>query len=181
MGGSALQGRDIKREEIESIVKKVNDLGLSKHCKKYDVCGSYRRKQPVSSDIDIVLLPEESYYQWFKELDCEKRFGYFCNSILVDGVQIDFFPANIHNYYCQLMMWTGSATFNTYIKSAFLDEGFFFSTYGIFRGKKLLTGIESERAIFSIIDHEYIAPEDREFGFKKVKKIIKEREPEWKA
>jgi len=180
MGGSALQGRDVKREEIESIVDKVYQLGFLDHCKKHEVCGSYRRLQPVSSDIDIVLLPEPSFFDWFRDVDCEKRFGYFCNSLLVDGVQIDFFPANIHNYWCQVMMWTGSATFNTYIKSAFLEEGLFFSTYGIFRGKKLLTGIESEHDIFKIIDHKYIPPEGREFGFKKVKKIIKSREPEWK-
>tara|TARA_B100000035_G_scaffold161934_1_gene137941 strand:- start:1632 stop:2177 length:546 start_codon:yes stop_codon:yes gene_type:complete len=181
MGGSALQGRDIKREEIELIVKKLNDLGFSSHCEKYDVCGSYRRKQPVSSDIDIVLLPKESYYDWIKNVDCEKRYGYFCDSLLIDGVQIDFFPANIHNYYCQVMMWTGSATFNTYIKSAFLDKGIFFSTYGIYVNEKLVTGIKSEKDIFNIIGHKYIPPEGREFGFKKVKKIIKSREPEWKT
>ena len=180
MGGSALQGRDIKRSEIELIVKKLNDMGFSKHCKKYDVCGSYRREQPISSDIDIVLLPESSYFEWFEEVDCKKRFGYFCNSLLIDGVQIDFFPAHIHNYYCQVMMWTGSATFNTYIKSAFLKHGLFFSTYGIFKDNKVITGIKSEKDIFNLIGHEYVAPPDREFGFKKVKKIIKSREPEWK-
>ena len=180
MGGEALQGRDIERSEISDIVKKIEAMGLSDHCKTFEVCGSYRREQPTSSDIDIVLLPNESYFNWFREADCQKRYGYFCNSMLIDGVQVDFFPANKDNYWCQVMMWTGSATFNTYIKSAFLDRDFFFSTYGIFKDNKLLTGIGSEEDIFSIIQHPVIPPPGREFGFKKVKKIIKSREPEWK-
>lgn len=179
MGGEALKGREIKRSEIDDIVRKIEKMGLVDHCIDFEVCGSYRREQPLSGDIDIVLLPGKSYLDWFKKADCEKRYGYFCNSMLIDGIQVDFFNANKHNYWCQVMMWTGSATFNTYIKSAFLDKGFFFSTYGIFKDNKLLTGIKSEEDIFNIIQHPIIPPPGREFGFKKIKKIIKDRAPEW--
>ena len=81
MSGKALDGKRATRQEIEIILDVLYSLGFKGHCKKFEVCGSYRREKPDSGDVDIVVIPKESFAKWFDNLNFEKRYGHFSNNV----------------------------------------------------------------------------------------------------
>ena len=68
---------DAERQEIENILDVLYSLGFKKHCQQFEVCGSYRRGKSESGDVDIVIIPKESFEKWFDNLSLEKRYGHF--------------------------------------------------------------------------------------------------------
>lgn len=175
MGGESLKGREATRDEVETILFKLNEMGFFDLCSKYEVCGSYRRNEPVSSDIDIVVILNchNEYLEWFRNFKGIKKLGGFCDSILIDGVQIDFFKASEDNFICQRLLWTGSSEFNKSIKGRYLRNNLFLSVNGVFFGKRKVTGITSEEQIFRLVGMKYVPPENRDFGRRMLKKIMK--------
>ena len=163
MSGKALNGKRATREEIESILNKLYFFGLKDHCQKFKVCGSYRRGKTDSGDVDIVIIPKESFKSWFKSLDFAKYFGRFANSLLINKVQVDFFLCNEFSYPTAVMTWTGSRGFNIMMRGKCFEAGYIYTRHGIYdiKTKELVTGIKEESDIFNLIELDYISPEKR--------------------
>jgi DNA polymerase/3'-5' exonuclease PolX len=165
MSGAALNGKRVKREEIESLVGKLLDLGFSDVIAKYEICGSYRRGKPDSGDIDIVFIPKsiEEYESWFDNLELEKKKGLLANNILIDDVQIDLFMAAENSYATMVMTWTGSRGFNIVMRGKLNDQGYVYTRHGIYDQKagKMLQGIDTEKDIFNLAKISYVNPANR--------------------
>ena len=163
MSGKALNGKRATRKEIESILNKLYFFGLKDHCQKFKVCGSYRRGKPNSGDVDIVVIPKESFKSWFKSLDFAKYFGRFANSLLINKVQVDFFLCNEFSYPTAVMTWTGSRGFNIMMRGKCFEAGYVYTRHGIYdkKTKEIVTGIKEESDIFNLIGLDYIYPEKR--------------------
>ncbi len=163
MSGKALGGKRATRQEIENILDELYSFGFKNHCQKFEVCGSYRRGKPDSGDIDIVIIPKETFADWFENLELPKRYGRFANNILVNGVQVDFFLCDEFDYPTAVMTWTGSRGFNIMMRGKSFDAGYTYTRHGMYkRGtNKIVKGIKEESEIFNLIGLTYIPPENR--------------------
>ena len=163
MSGKALNGKRATRQEIEIILDKLYSLGFKNHCQKFEVCGSYRRGKPDSGDIDIVIIPKESFKEWFDNLPFPKRKGHFADNVLINEVQVDFFLCDASNYATAVMTWTGSRGFNIRMRGMCFDAGYVYTRFGIYdrETKQLVNRIKEEHDIFNLIGIDYIPPENR--------------------
>ena len=163
MSGKALNGKRATRKEIEDVLENLNELGFEDHCKKFKVCGSYRRGKPDSGDVDIVIIPKESFKAWFDNLDLPKRKGHFADNVLIDEVQVDFFLCNESNYATSVLTWTGSRGFNIMVRGKSLKAGYVYTRFGMYNKdtNQLVGGINKEIDIFNLIGLKYIPPEKR--------------------
>ena len=163
MSGKALNGKRATRQEIEHLLDVLYSLDFKIHCKKFKVCGSYRRGKSESGDVDIVIIPKESFKSWFESLGFPKYFGRFANSLLINKVQVDFFLCDEFSYPTAVMTWTGSRGFNIMMRGKSFDAGYTYTRHGMFHREtnKIVEGIKEEFEIFNLIGIEYIPPEKR--------------------
>ena len=163
MSGKALGGKRATRQEIEKILDTLYDSGFKEHCQKFKVCGSYRRGKPDSGDVDIVVIPKESFKEWFENLDLPKYYGRFANCVLIDQVQVDFFLCSQLSYPTAVMTWTGPRGFNIMMRGKCFEAGYIYTRHGIYnkKTKELVSGIKEEIDIFNLIGVKYMPPEDR--------------------
>lgn len=163
MSGKALGGKRATRQEIKEILAALYSLGFKTHCQKFKVCGSYRRGKPDSGDVDIVIIPKESFKSWFDNLDLPKRKGHFSDNVLINEVQVDFFLCNESNYATSVLTWTGSRGFNIMMRGKSLAAGYVYTRFGMYKKgtNEIIFGINNELDIFNLIGLEYIPPERR--------------------
>jgi len=163
MSGKALNGKRATRKEIENILDVLYSLDFKEHCKKFQVCGSYRRGKHDSGDVDIVIIPKESFKEWFDNLDLPKRKGHFADNVLINEVQVDFFLCNESNYATSVMTWTGSRGFNIMMRGKCFEAGYIYTRFGIYdkNTKQLIPDINTEKDLFNLIGLKYIPPEQR--------------------
>ncbi len=163
MSGAALNGKRATRKEISKIILKLYDTGFLDHCEKHKICGSYRRGKPNSGDIDIVIIPKESFSDWFDGLTLPKKKGKFSNNILLDSVQVDFFLVDEDSFVTSVLTWTGSRGFNIMFRGRSQNAGYVYTRYGMYslKTEEKVLGLKSEKDIFNLIGMNYIKPEDR--------------------
>ena len=163
MSGKALDGKRATRQEIEVILDVLYSLDFKEHCKKFEVCGSYRRGKPDSGDVDIVVIPKDSFKAWFDNLSFPKRKGHFADNILINEVQVDFFLCDDASYATAVMTWTGSRGFNMIMRGKCFEAGYVYTRNGIYdkKSKQIISGINTEHDIFNLINMNYVEPKDR--------------------
>lgn len=165
MSGAALNGKRVKREEVESLVEDLLNMGFSDVIIKYEICGSYRRGKPDSGDIDVVFIPKslEEYEAWFNNLKIEKRKGLLANNILINDVQIDLFVATENSYAAMVMTWTGSRGFNIVMRGKLQKQGYVYTRNGVYNQSsgKIIENVFKEEDIFKLAKINYVDPCDR--------------------
>ena len=165
MSGAALNGKRVKRKEIETIVDDLIKLGFKDIVEKYEICGSYRREKEDSGDIDIVFIPKsvEIYNSWFNSLKIKKRKGKLADNILIRDVQIDLFMATENSYAAMVMTWTGSRGFNIVMRGNLNKQGYVYTRNGIYDQKtgSIIENIKTEADIFDIAKINFVKPCDR--------------------
>lgn len=140
--------------------------------------GSYRRKKPQSSDIDILLdpldlsinKPEESFID---ELGSKSIIVYKPYAIgpakistivrLVKykvNVKVDFFITNKKEYPFALLYATGSKENNIHMRKVAKSQGLLLNQKGLYKGSKSIPA-KTERDIFSLLKLPYLAPSER--------------------
>lgn len=136
------------------------------------IAGSYRRKTPYSSDIDIVTLSPNPiktiadaaiheisivnpYSDGKDRISCLfhlKNFGFH--------VKCDFFITNQEGFAYMLFYATGSKLFNIRMRKLAQKLGMKLNQYGLFKRGKLIEAL-SEEEIMTFLRLDYIKPEDR--------------------
>lgn len=154
------------------------------------ICGSYRRLQMTSNDIDCMIVHPEIVTK--KQLDTKKNYLHEFIKILVDKkfivdsltshnptnkymgfcqvnkdspirrIDIRYVPYNA--YYTALLYFTGSGSFNQKMRMLAIESGYKLSEYGLYKKEgddnKKLK-ITSEEQIFEILGMEYLTPDKR--------------------
>ena len=163
MSGNALGGRRATREEVERIVSELLEKGLRDVCEKFEVCGSYRRKNPTSGDVDIVIVPNDKFDGWYENLEYEKKIGKWAHYLLVDGVQVDLFLSSEDNFGVTVLNFTGSPGFNVFMWELCYMMGLSFNKDRIINieTNEVVSKGLSERDIFKLLRMNYIEPGDR--------------------
>lgn len=166
----------IPHEVIKKIEAKV--LPLQSKDTKYVFVGSYRRKKPTSRDIDVMVVsPEEEaletfigriryafkghVYPYSKGLD--KR-G-FIITYKGHNYKMDAFRVEPENYVPMLLYSTGSKEHNIKMRATAKRKKMLLNQKGLFvkraGGNIKVTGLDDEKAYFTILGLDYLEPEKR--------------------
>lgn len=154
----------------------------------FEITGSFRRMEPSSGDIDILITHKQDG-QSGQQASIEERFraiiaGLKDNGYLTDtfaegskkclGVcrmkrykrfrRIDLLYASKTEYPFALLYFTGSMDFNVAMRSYCLSKGYSLSEHGIkddLSGKMIDTGAHTEKDIFEFLKLNYVEPQNR--------------------
>jgi len=159
---------------IDKIFKKVyKDI-------EFELVGSYRRKNKDMGDIDILIKNRDDLD--IKTLISELTNGGYIIETLASGKskfmglcklspelparRIDILIADPSYYYFALLYFTGSYSFNIYMRKIALEKGYSLSEYGIKNNtdKKFIDTkdlINSEEDIFKFLQIPYVLPNKR--------------------
>jgi DNA polymerase/3'-5' exonuclease PolX len=182
--------RNIPRRETKDIDSYINDVIISLNKKyrtalKYKICGSYRRRQRYSNDIDILLT--NKLIKTFDDLNSNINFmhvfvKYLTNYDNITDVismgnhktfafwkykrypirKIDIQYVQYNAYYTSVMYFTGSKEFNIVLRKYAKRNGFKLNEYELINkntGKKIKIG--SEYDVFNALRIKYIKPRYR--------------------
>jgi DNA polymerase/3'-5' exonuclease PolX len=160
---------------IDTIFKKVyKDI-------EFELVGSYRRQNKDMGDIDILIKNRDDLN--VKKLVSELTEGGYIIETLASGKskfmglcklspelparRIDILIADPSYYYFALLYFTGSYSFNIYMRRVALERGWSLSEYGIKNNntKKFIDTadiIKSEEDIFEYLAISYVPPNKRD-------------------
>lgn len=147
---------------------------------EFEMVGSYRRKNKDMGDIDILIknrkdidlkliinILQSSGYILESLASGKNKFMGICKlSSELPARRIDILIAEPEYYYFALLYFTGSYTFNIYMRRIALQKGLSLSEYGIKdnKTKKMIDTsniIHSEEDIFKYLDIQYVVPSKR--------------------
>jgi DNA polymerase beta len=164
----------------------------------YEIVGSYRRKMPESSDIDVIITAENpSAFENFINMLIEKKIitnvlSYGKTKALVVAKiptsnihrRVDFLYTKQDEYPFAILYFTGSKGFNTAMRLHALKLGYTLNEHGLTKivHNKKTEKVEkifiNEHDIFNFLGLEYKKPEERTDGRAVVPKSIpKMQEP----
>lgn len=134
---------------------------------KVTMAGSYRRGQETVGDLDIIAAADKpepvvdafsSYPEVSRVLASGSTRG---TVVLRSGLQVDIRVVSPESYGAALVYFTGSKAHNIAIRRIAQDRGLKINEYGVFRGKRRLSG-ETEESVYRTIGLPFIEPELRE-------------------
>ena len=134
MGGKALGGNKITREEAFDLFNKIivtNKLE-AKHS-RIQLCGSARRGKKQCGDLDIVFQDNEAgdFKAWLLDSFGTKKNGSPQNVALFGGVQVEFYEATQDTWGTCTLMWTGSKWNNIKLRKAAKARDLKLSQHGL--------------------------------------------------
>ena len=162
----------IPREEINLINDRIRSL-LNPYGIKWDIAGSYRRREASSGDIDVLVesRPDLSMDRLIQILEpilpatLAKGETFYRGIVRIDdqhnGHRIDVRLVSPEQYIAALMYFTGSQRFNIMMRQRAIDFGLTLNEYGLFDQNNRPLPIGSEDDIFRILRVQYIPPVDR--------------------
>lgn len=170
MGGKALGGKRIDREDAEEMFNRISNdilLGESPMAGHLTLCGSYRRGKESCGDMDIVVCPDnesalKQFDRWAIHHLGYQKSGKPARKALIDGVQVEFYVAAPDNYGTFKQMWTGSMKHNIKLRRLSKSKGFSMSQYG-FRNRETgeLVTCATEEEVYAFLDIDFVDPKDR--------------------
>jgi DNA polymerase/3'-5' exonuclease PolX len=182
---------NIPRSEIDkiykifnNILKKINNTLKIEKQFIFEFCGSYRRENVTSGDIDILIskfgkVKDDNNYlieivnllkepinknnkkplivDDITELGKTKYMGFL--KYLDNPVRrIDIRFVNYDSFYSALLYFTGSVELNKQMRQIAKTKNLKLSEYGLFKENGEKIPINNERDIFDILEMEYIIP-----------------------
>lgn len=142
---------------------------LHKYNKNIQLVGSFRRKQKLINDIDIIAY-DISIDDIIDKLEEKYNIvGYITKGtikttflMIIDNIvrQIDILITTEQSYYLALLYFTGSKYFNIYIRTFALQYNMKINEYELLKNNKRVN-INSEEEIFEVLKMQYIKPEYR--------------------
>lgn len=173
----------IPRAEMDLINGKIGSI-LDPYGIKWVIAGSYRRQEPSSGDIDVLVesRPDLNMYGLVQLLQPylpatlamgpSKFLGIFKLDEQHNGHRIDLLVINPESYAAATMYFTGSQRFNILMRQRAIERGLTLNEYGLYnntylpqhvstQGQLVPFQINTEEDIFTILGVRYIPPEGR--------------------
>lgn len=162
----------IPRDEANLINIKIGDI-LNPYGIKWTIAGSYRREEPSSGDIDLLVeaRPDFNMDGLIQVLTpilpatLAQGLKSYRGIVRIDdqhnGHRIDIRLVNNTEYYAALMYFTGSQRFNILMRRRANEFGLTLNEYGIFNQYGQSLPVTSEEDIFNILRTRYMAPVER--------------------
>lgn len=148
----------------ESIVEDIKEF-----CDLIHIGGSLRREVSMVKDIEIIALPKSrgirnkmGYYFMKRGKVLKGGFGGRYVQVMVDGIQVDLFLPQRHDYWRMLVIRTGSARFSKEFAKAWVKRGFKGTKEGlVYKHDGTVIEFESEQHVFDVVGMRYIEPQKR--------------------
>jgi DNA polymerase beta len=183
--------KKIPRDEINKIKIFINDsIKKVDNNFVFEICGSYRRGNNESSDIDILISnpsdilisnPNENTHKCsnlqkiIKELIKRK---FIIDKLTLEGNtkfmgvcklenytiprRIDIRYVHYSSYYTSLLYFTGSKDFNIYLRNKALENNYSLNEYCLTNlNNNTITILNNEKEIFDIFKIPYLTPKER--------------------
>ena len=175
----------IPRAEIEKIEKKIKKVLKSIDRELvYEICGSYRRGQPSSGDIDL-LVSHPKYMEDIRTMkylpqivaqmsssgllvdhlteDGDTKYMGFCKyNEKSKARRIDIRVVDYHSYYAAILYFTGSQQLNIQMRNRAIELKMSLNEYGLTSLEtKTKIFVKSEEEIFQLLDIPYKTPIER--------------------
>jgi DNA polymerase (family 10) len=134
---------------------------------RLEVAGSYRRRNEVLKDLDLVAstgAPGEvaAHFRAFPGVGEVVASGSTKTSVrLVSGLAVDLRLVDEEQFPFALCHFTGSREHNTALRARARERGMKLNEYGLYRGSRALA-LRDEEEIYRALDLEYVPPELRE-------------------
>jgi DNA polymerase/3'-5' exonuclease PolX len=149
------------------------------------VCGSYRREQETSGDVDFIIThnmvktkkDRETHNYLEQFVKYLKKENIIIESLTSDNVptkymgiyklkdgplrRIDIRYIEYDSYYSAILYFTGSKDFNKKMRLIAIEMGYTLNEYGLFNDKNKRFSINSEKDIFDLLNMEYLTPIQR--------------------
>lgn len=171
----------IDRSEIDEMVNILSNATINIDSGLFGmICGSYRREQLKSSDIDFVITHKNikskddlSKYNYLEKLvKYLKKKKIIIDSLTSDDVttkymgildgyrRIDIRCVPYNSFYSAILYFTGSKDFNRKMRMIANELGYTLSEYGLFDNTKSNKPfvINSEKDIFDLLNMSYVKP-----------------------
>jgi len=158
----------------EDLLERIPRSEMLKHqkiIKKGEIVGSFRRKEPSSGDIDVMLcmginefnefidnLIDKNYIKYVLARGDKKMLGICSLNTSSKHRRIDLIRNTEEEYPFMKLYFTGSAKFNVVFRQHCLKKGLSLNEHGFTPPVK---GLKTEKDIFSYVGLEYVEPENR--------------------
>lgn len=165
----------IPRDEVAQISDKIKKIIMSLYPKTlFTICGSYRRGQSTSGDVDI-LISDTDLSVIEEAIAYNQNYIATINSgndkltilFMHNGIcrQVDIFNTRVDNYYTNLVYLTGSKDFEQSLRGYAKKLGYKLNQYGLIINGKIVP-VGSEQELFAKLGLKYIPPNLRNTGVK---------------
>ena len=174
-------------KNVNAVLRKI----FRKHSCKYEICGSYRRNEPYSSDIDILLdktclkgVKGKNYVPIITSIINDNRihtpytvklvepysagpdrisalFAVKLNPKSLVYYKVDFFLTEPAEWAAALVYATGSKLFNIRIRAVAKKRGYKLNQRGLFDANGNRIPVRTERELFKKIKVTWRDPQDR--------------------
>jgi DNA polymerase/3'-5' exonuclease PolX len=178
---------NIPRKDIDHLNSILIDTTIEISPKLFGItCGSYRRKNEISNDIDFIIVHGDLKTQ--KDIDNYsknylqifilklKNKNIIIDSLTGDNVKtkymgicklkgvfrridIRFMPYD--SYYSAILYFTGSKDTNTKMRHVALMMNYTLNEYGLYDQNNNIIKVQSEKQIFDLLGMEYLSPDKR--------------------
>jgi len=165
--------RPVLREEIDLINETLYTL-LSVYDIEFEICGSYRRGEPVSGDVDVLIRKQGTYNMEqiigllreilpaYLAFGSKVYRGIIRLSPKYNGHRIDIRLIEPEYWPFALLYFTGSGRFNILMRSRAISLGLTLSEYSLYdENGKDIRGIKDERDIFTKLGVKFLTPKQR--------------------
>jgi len=170
---------DLQRAIPRADVTRVSELIFAEifKCARdviIETTGSYRRRAPESNDIDILTAGAQDSHEFLHNLHARMSAQPFFVDIITLGdqkysflmrfrwvISIDIIHVARESYYSALLYFTGSQSFNIWMRELCKKKGFSLNQYELRAPNGTLIHLQSEEQIFEILGIPYVAPANR--------------------
>jgi DNA polymerase/3'-5' exonuclease PolX len=168
----------IPRSEMDEINSFLCNMILNIDPQLFGViCGSYRRLNPTSNDVDFIIIhPEnknmlETLIKKLKEKNFivdsltsddvkTKYMGLFKWNDIIRRIDVRFIP--YESYYTSILYFTGNKDFNKRMRGIAKKKNYTLNEYELYHNTdKKRIKIKSEKDVFDILGMEYLTPDQR--------------------
>jgi DNA polymerase/3'-5' exonuclease PolX len=175
----------IPREEMDKLKKKIQKIiyGIDRNL-IFEICGSYRRGQSSSGDIDIIVS-NPSFIKNIQTQDYLKKIiqNGIASGFLIDHLtekgdkkymgicrcnkkgkarRIDIRVFDYENYWAGILYFTGNREFNIRVRNRAIEKGYSLNEYGLKRmDTKETILLRTEDEIFHLLEIAYRSPTER--------------------
>lgn len=173
--------RMIISEAYEEAVRLINYMKKYKEIKDIEYAGSLRRCQETIGDIDVLATVKNAkksheivmkhFANYGEVVEVIAEGDTKSSVILASGINVDLRVVENESFGAALHYFTGSKAHNIHIRDLAKRKGLKVNEYGVFKGKKMISG-KKEEDVFKAVGLPYIIPELRkddgeiEYGLK---------------
>ncbi len=163
-------------DQIKNVIDKIaTKLGIT-----YEICGSYRRGEVDSGDIDCLIkgcikdnlssiiteLVNDGFIVGHLAIGASKYMGIIKLTKDSNARRIDLMVVAPESWPYATLYFTGSKKLNVIMRTKALDLGLSMNEYGMVNHRDVPYPAKTEADIFKYLDMEYLKPTKRSIGKK---------------